>query len=534
VIRGTGRRGYRPAGAALIGAGKGITVVSTQQQTQAGPRCTLCPAGCGLGLAPAGPDQWTPEYSAAAGAGVCPRGSALASLVAHPGRIVSPGRRRGDALEPVDMQSALRAVLAAAEGREVVLLLDGNVPREQIATAAAWADAWPAARLCLVVEPADAQVLAGVDASGADYLSDESLADCDGFVIVGDAFSANPRCSRGVFDRRRAQPRTPIVVIDPAVGAAAKFATHRVDVAPGGELAALKGLSAGSPIEGCGRLGVLIAAEVGRTTRWAEIGYAAGKLAAAKGGGVAVQTTGMNALAAVRLAKALGTISLADALASDGVRVAVGCDVAGMLGRDDVGILAAAAPLPNCTTEAAEIVLPLALPAESGGTFLRAGEPTEVAALMPAPAGVGQPAELVAMLASAAGAARPAPAGVAEMGRLTGEPPAGESGQAPSGTVLLLGRQAVDAGCGTLTGQAAWQAALEPRLELRMNPQDAAGANIENLATVTVRANGRVLTASARLAPELPAGRVVLPEGRPEARALLAGAVEPVAIEVSA
>lgn len=76
-------------------------------------------------------------------------------------------------------------------------MLDGNCPAEEIAAAAEIADAWDGVRLCLALGPDDEQVLLGVEASGAHYLADEELAKCDGFVVVGDAFAANPQCAPG-------------------------------------------------------------------------------------------------------------------------------------------------------------------------------------------------------------------------------------------------------------------------------------------------------------------------------------------------
>lgn len=544
-------------------------MVSTQRQQQNSPRCTFCPAGCELALAPAGPDNWATEYPSQSGQGLCPRGSALGELLSRRQRIFSAARRRGQTSERLDLPSALRSVVEAAGEGEIVLLLDGNIPCEQMAAAAGWCSGWPRAKLCLVVEPADRQLLLGTEASGADYLADEDLKDCDGFVIVGDAFSANPRCSRGVFDRRQAETRTPIVAIDPASGSAAKFATHRVRTRPGREASVLAAVAsaAGVEVEGfgpdaagaepsaaeagkaiarCRRLAVLVAAEHGRTASWRQIGFIAGRLAKALGGGVAPQTVGANALAAVRLEAKLSTISLAQALSQGpNLRVAIGCDVLGMLGQSDVEVFAAAAPFANCTTAAAEIILPLAMAGEYGGTYLLSGaRPVDVRALMRAAAGVPSPAELVEALASAAGATRPQgePA-MPELARRAVEAPAPAPAPDLSGKLLALGRQTIHAGCGTFTAHGSWQSAVEPLPELRICPADAAEAQIENLAVVTVSVNGQSLRAQARLAPELSSGTFVLPEGSAEARRLMPGRIdlandaivtEPVSVNLSA
>ena len=228
--------------------------------------------------------------------------------------------------------------------------------------------------------------------------------------------------------------------------------------------------------------------------------------------------------------------------------VAIGPDVVGMLGRDDLEIFAAAAPLPNATTERAELVLPLALPGEYGGTYLLdGGRAVKVAPVVAPPKGVPTPAELVAALAAAAGRQVPtAKLDSAMLGRLEVESPAGAppAGEAPAEALALaLGRQAIHAGCGALTASASWQAAVQPVPELRISPADAAAAGIGNLARVTVRAGERAVSAVARVAPELPAGVVVLPEGCAQARQLLPARIdaesdvvvaEPVTVEVSA
>jgi len=281
--------------------------------------------------------------------------------------------------------------------------------------------------------------------------------------------------------------------------------------------------AAGTALAGCKKLAVLIAAEYGRTAAWQQIGYLAGRVAAARGGGVAPQTTGANALAAVRLADKLQTISLAEALASDGQRVAVGCDVIGMLGGIDVEILAAAAALPSPTTDRCGLLLPTAMPGELGGTYLLGGaRQVKVEPMLAAPAGIETPGALVGALATAAGVARPRIPSHLPLGRLSREVPYH--------------------GCGALTGHGSWQAAVQPEPALRICPQYAAELNLKNLSVATVRANGRSVRARVRFSPELPPGTIVLPEGLAACRALLPAQIdpqknrivyEPTAVEVS-
>ncbi len=542
-------------------------MVSTERQQHAS-RCTLCPAGCALALTRSGPDTWRTEYPLTGGAGLCPRGGAIGELVGHQLRIVAPATRHDGRLRPTAMSSAIGDVLDAAD-EGLTVMLDGNVPAEQIISVAGWRRRWPGLKVCLVLEPAEEQLLLGTEASGAAYLCSADLAGCDGFVIVGDAFAANPVCSRGVFDRRRAEPRTPIVVIDPGAGTSSKFASHCPAVAPGGELTAVAQLAssmgvdvtsvapsepadasvaaAGVAVAGCKRLGVILAAEHGRGAAWRQIGYLAGRLAIAAGGGVAVQTSSANALAAVRLARRCGLVPLAEAVEGhDEVRITIGCDPIGMLGRPDVQVLAAAAALPNVTTDAASIVLPVAMTCEYAGTYLLDGaKRTWVAPVLAPPAGVPTADDLIGALALASGI-RPEPVELteADLARLdVSPPPFAAEPPVPTGVTLLLGRCGDHAGSGALTGHAAWQAAVQPIPELRIAPDDARRAGIENFATVTVRAGRRSLRAAARVTPDVPDGVVVLPEGFAQTRALLAGRVdvdsgavvaEPATVDVSA
>ncbi len=543
------------------------------EKNEAGaPRCTLCPAACQLELVRSAPDAWRIEYPLTESAGLCPRGSTLGELLHHPHRIVTAAHRSESGVEKLSVQSAMQQILPRVSENGVIFLVDGNLPCEELVAAAAWTSALPNAKLCLVIEPADEQLLLGIESSGAEYLSCEQLGECDGFVIVGDAFAANPICSRGILEKRQSDPKTPLVVIDPAAGTACKFATHKVQVGPCMELAALGVLGsaaglklkeanlpdpsempsaadAGKAIANCKRLAIIVAAEYGRTTEWRQIGNLAGQLAKSKGGAVAPQTAGANALAAVRLTAQLNTISLTEAMReAPQVRIALGTDVLGMLGwGDDASgspILAAAAALPNCTTQVSEFVLPTALGCELSGTYLLEGDtPVSVSQLLPPPAGVPSPAELIAALAAEAGISPPKiPDKFTAPKRVNAKAPAAAADiKDPPPPTLLLAREAIHEGCGALTRWGSWQRRIgEP--EVRISVSCAKRMNLKNLAPVSVSVNGRSLSARVRIAPELSPGIVVLPEGLAASRALVESKIdgegdrivcEPVTVDVS-
>jgi anaerobic selenocysteine-containing dehydrogenase len=247
-------------------------------------------------------------------------------------------------------------------------------------------------------------------------------------------------------------------------------------------------------------------------------------LAKARGGGVAPQTATGNALAAVRMAARLKTISLADAMAAEqAVLVAIGCDLLGMLGWPEREVFAAAAALPNVTTDRAQVVLPVAMAGELSGTYLLDGQrPVEVTALVSPPAGVPTPAELVGALASAAGV-RPSdgPFDPESLGRLdVGVPPAaGAAADAPV-PALLFSRQAMHAGCGALTAHGSWQSIVQELPELQLSADQARSIGVGNMDEVTVRSGPTSCRARVRVAPDLVAGVIVLPEGTRDARAL--------------
>lgn len=536
-------------------------------------RCTLCPAGCGLSLRRLGPDCLVSEPPMVAGGGLCPRGLAIGELLDAPGRIHWALRRVDAAQVEIGLAEAAQAIVAAAGDKELIFFIDGALPCEQLLAADAWCRAWPKAKLCVAGEPAEREMLLGTEASGAKYLSDADLAECDGFLIIGGAFEANPACSRGVFSRREVDARTPIIVIDPGGGSAAKFATHRIAAPPGAELAALAELAgaagvdasgiappagmdvksvraAGQALAKCKHPAIILAAEYGRTGAWRQIGYLAGKLAGALGGGLTCQTTGANAMAAVRLGPRLATIDLADALArQDAAWVTVGCDLLGMLGIRGRGILAAAAALPNRSTAAAEFVLPAALPMELGGTYLFGGQQQVcLEAVMAPPAGAAEPADVIAAIARAAGVSEPAPPGpVGELKRAAVGAPdmsAGAAAVAGPAPVLLLGRQPADAGCGELTAHASWQAVIGSTPLVRLAATDARRLGVKDLDMVEVGAGEVSIRARVHISHSLDGGAVVLGEALLDARAMCplhvdgaagttAGAPVPVKIEAA-
>ena len=231
-------------------------MAKTVKKSAAGSFCALCPGACELGVEPSGPDLWRTEFPTTNSGGLCARGSALGQLASHHGRILYPAQKVGGKLISADLDGVVKHVLKA--GESFTVLVDGNLPVEQLLSCAAWCKSWHGSRLCLVVEPSDEQLLLGILACGADIISNKTLAECDGFLIVGDAFQANPTCARPVFDVRAKTPRVPIVTIDSAAGTPTNFASHIIETKPGMEFESVLALARQGPAIFLGRAADLI------------------------------------------------------------------------------------------------------------------------------------------------------------------------------------------------------------------------------------------------------------------------------------
>ncbi len=548
---------------------------SSAATAEAAGLCTLCPGACAMQLARHGDFMLRGEVPLTNRGGLCPRGSALGEVLDPPSaarRILVPQARDDGRSVLLSFPDAVERVIQATAGGEITVFLDGNLPAEQLQAAAAWTAAWRNADLCLMIEPAERDLLIGLESSGAPYLEPSAWAGCDGFLLIGGVFEANPTCSRRIFERRKSDRKVPLVVIDPGGGAACKFASHRAACPPGRELAVLSAVAiepaspdapagracgpavrrsedsevlaeatltakaAGAALKSCSRLAVVVTAEYGRSADWAAIGCLAGRLAKARGGSVAPQTSGANALAAVRIEHRLGTLPLAKALLRNGdVRVVLGGDLAALLGwtqeQGTRGLAAAAAALPNRTTQAARIVLPMPLPAELSGTYLLEGSrAVTVGALVPPPAAVPTPEELLGAFARRGGTAAPRPP--ADVSGLLDRcdcplpaawpiPPGDAEPPGDEDLTLLLARQGFNAGTGEITAHASYQTIARAEPDVRLAPADAHRLGLRNLQPVLVRSRHGQFRGRAKLCPTLAAGAVVLDEALCEARRLL-------------
>lgn len=486
--------------------------------------CPLCPGLCGLEAAWQAPDLPRAEFPQQAGTGLCPRGSALGELLASPARIRWPQKRDGSAWRELPLNETLAKAAKTMAGGAVVLF-DGNVSLEELAQLARIGSAWPKIALCPVVLPEDEQALLGVEASGANYLADRELAGCDGFLIVGDAFAANPRLARHVFDAIRTGKRVPVVCIDSGGGVTGNFAVQMIAPPAGGELAALQNPKTTASLSSTQKLGVVLAPQAMRGAIWQRLAFLAGKLALAHGGGVAVATGGANALAAVRARRHYGWLSMASAMAQSDSRprICLGADVLGMLGWSGPAMALAAAPLHNQTTASAQVVMPLALPCEVAGSYLLAGrEAVAAGAMMNPPAGSPTVSGLLAMLAQAAGiSAAGSTADSSLLNRIhVAEPADLPPPAAHQGRQLVLTPLAMHTADGSLSGQASWQKQALPLGQVRMSAADAAQLGLEPMDVVTVQTASLSVQARVRVVANLAAGTLAITPGDPQVRRL--------------
>ncbi|GAI38013.1 unnamed protein product, partial [marine sediment metagenome] len=245
--------------------------------------------------------------------------------------------RRCDGGNPrsVTLTEVVAAVAQAAKSVPTTLLIDGNLPCEDITAALALAAASRGKINAGVYLPAeDEATLDGLAASRTRLFTPEELTECDAILVVGDAFATHPVISRAVHALRRRNGRTPLVVVDSLAGRTAIFATHPLVVRAGAEsrilaviaeklgVGKLKPLqvkleeaaseagvgadelaAAADAIAGAKRLGVILRAEIGKAPNWRQIALLSGLIASAREGGVTACLTYGNALGGYRLAR---------------------------------------------------------------------------------------------------------------------------------------------------------------------------------------------------------------------------------------
>ena len=571
-------------------------------------RCNLCSLGCFVALAETPRGLVECEFRQDVPAlrrGVCNRGNMTAELLRHVRRLLSAKVCREGSRREVRLDEAVRVVADAVSRCAGSLVIDGGLPCEDIGAALTLAAASNGRISASVyLPPEDESALNGLSASGAAFFTPEDLATCDAILVVGDAFATHPGIARPVHEARRHNPRLPLVVVDSIPGRTGIFASFPVTVKPGAESRALAAIAAkagvtdlgslvvaengdaplnqdltvnadgppqrgASPISapdaianaarvlaGAKKLGVILRAEPGKASNWDQVAYLAGKLAVAKGGGVAACLTCGNAMGAYRLAKAYVAQPLAPtkerpsaegttAITGEGacatsarVLIALGTDPATTRSKSEAAalnglkMLVAANAMPVPTMERADVALPMTFNFEAGGTVVTgSGEIITVDSVADAPGEAVPAGELAGMLAKAlgiAGVARGFDRAAAE--RMPKTDASGITGRAQAAPVAVgVGEfvavtqsDCIHAHTGSLTSMCAWPQYMAPEPLVAMSATDAA--------TLGVKHNGRVRLVSlegtcegkADVSKMQPAGVVAVSSGFAASRGLFA------------
>jgi anaerobic selenocysteine-containing dehydrogenase len=369
---------------------------------------------------------------------------------------------------------------------------------------------------------------------------------------------------RPVHELRRRNARLPVVVVDSLVGKTSIFATHPVMVKPGTESRVLAAIAAklgavvtgalaidaahaapeaGLPADviagaagvlaGSKKLGVIVRAEIGKASNWDQVGMLAGLIAAAKNGGVAACLTYGNAMGAWRLARAAGVARTEPAANV----IALGADLVSVLSReecaatlDGVKMLAAAGAMPSPTLGAADVVLPMALNFEAGGTTVTgSGEIITVDSLADAPGDALPARELLNRFAKALGsssveravdvkALEKPPAGDAQHLADRGQP--GLS-SAPAGEFqAVTWSDAVHFHTGTLTAQCQWPLYMANGPVVLLNANDSGELGIRENDRVQLTSEKAQGEAKAQLVKGQTPGVVAVSGGFPAMRGL--------------
>ncbi|MFP4057049.1 MAG: hypothetical protein ACLF0G_09290 [Candidatus Brocadiia bacterium] len=539
-------------------------------------RCLLCSLCCPVGLAFEESGTATPEYPGHAAQprrGLCYRGHFLAELVGHPSRLHEATVRDGERARTAPAAHALSAAaqLLPAQREGLAVLLDGNLPCEELAAAVTAArQGLDIDRVAVFLPPVDEAVLRGLAATGAATLAEGEVAECDVLLAIGDPAATHPVIAGPVLDAVHKAREHRLLNIDCLRGRTARFATDFCQVRVGGEAAALAGIlgamdalgaigelaeldtaqaaqMAGADpgtleafakaIGGAKKLGVLIALPEGRCPAPGAVGALAGTVAQAKKGGVAPLCIYGNAVGAWRLAAGMGTVPLrrlaADAASGKVASLCVlGTDVVSALPGSPLAalpIVLAASPLATATTARARVVVPMAFGFELDGTVLDGvGAKHELSAAAAPPRGAMAPSAILGRLGGPATApseneltellADPPQVGLAEA---LGEP-GSWAPQAPEGQAMVVARaDGWGFADGSVSGHVAWCALIEPQTTAHLNPEDAPSA-VDG--TVVLRGEDASVTIAALPNPDVPRGVAAVSPHLPETRSLFARA----------
>jgi len=542
-------------------------------------RCLLCSLVCPVAFDVSGSEgagQVLTEYvadDALTRGRLCFRGHYLADMATHPFRLTAAelrGGRKQQAGVPVSIDEVVASLSSRLQraGKAAAILVDGNLPTEDIAAALRLAHEVVETDLASVYLPeSDAAMLRGIRA-GTPILRFEDVPACDLFLAVGDAFATHPVVSRPLLEKRAAR-KAKLFGMDCMPNSVAGFAEAFLCVKPGGEAAALAalckmmkpGVSVGSAwaddrsaaelaetagttesalrpvaeaLSKAEQPAILLDPVSGRMTHVAESAAVASILCEVSGARLMPMFRYGNTVGAARAAAGLGAVPLAETVSAVlagkvAVLFSIGLDpLCGLAPEDAVNLrgrvstFAVASAFPNRSTEGADVVLPLAVAFEEAGSVLDpAGSPIDLKPLMAPPGGAMTAREICARLAAAAGASltqEEPPRTEVFMGRVDGPL---EVADTPSDGIRLVARaDTTDFDLGSVSRLLAWPRVLEPIPELLMNASDVKTRGLTPRTNVLVRASGAEAHARLQVAENVPEGMAAVSAAFEETRPL--------------
>jgi anaerobic selenocysteine-containing dehydrogenase len=490
---------------------------------------------------------------------LCARAFGIGTLMAHPKRSNLAACRTNGALRTASIDQAIAATGERIEAdAATAIIVDGSYPTPAIEAVLSLASEAADTVGAVFLPPADAAMLAGLEAAGWTRGSMPGESN-DAVLVIGDAFASHPPVARHVLDAKHAARGRQLLVVSPLAGGTAAFATRRAIVPPGGEAALLldvaRRLEADVPsvagdgeadarevepivegLRGAKSPAIVLAQLDGTTPNGHIAACAAAAIAAKLDAPLLPLFTYGNALGAWQAASASGSTPLADIVQQtvEGTiqnLILVGVDpVAALAGLgeqmlDGIEWTAAAAPFANATTERADVVLPLGLWCEEDG---EATLPTEgavaLSAVAPPAGGALTVSELVARLREAvprdAGNRTQAPAQDTPSWQVI--PPREGNG------MTLVGRGDVFGFAdGALTAFSPWSAAARPEPTVAIHPDDYKRAELAGARRATVTTPAGQMDIAVECTEDVPRGVAAVPVDLPQTRRLFRWDVEP-------
>lgn len=496
-------------------------------------RCLFCNLGCPLQLERFAPHRWRPQFNGTTA--TCARGQMLADLLQSPHRLYRP--RHGDADVRLDNAiDALARRIADSTTARVAIWMDGGLALEDLVVAQRFCATQPEQRQLLIqVPPGELGATEGLDAAGVPQTAPDGRHNADTFLIIGNPLATHPAAARWLLQREASRSRPTAIVVDSSAGALMTYGAPALICRPGGEWAVVAallhaagftanrttpgltlppntpenaGVAPAALQQAAGRLrdsrqpAVLIAPQAGRRDTWRALTAAAASWARAKNGWTCVLTTHANALGYARYARRHGIGDWWSAAVQGRSPVA---DVLLVVGWDPTSaspralwepMFAAArhvvllSAFPPTDATAYQAVLPVALPAEAGGSFVLAdGRATRVEPVLPPPPGVPTARQILSRLTGQPDAAdRP----IAEADLAPTAPEvAPVSAAAPDlpttgGWPAVLIAEPTQYADGQITRQSRWSQHVDRYPELRLAPRDAGTLGVRDGQLVTI------------------------------------------------